>query len=168
MAVPRAQAVNGGAAGPRLQNKGLAARGAAAVAAAGACRVPCRWSANGRNASRAVRGARRGRGRMGAAGWGSERRAAVSTGGPRSRGSPTRLRGWPGRIVSGSLGAWVGKRAEPARSLGPWGCLPCPPPSAPTRAPPFGRPAPHPAREEFDVSGGFPYFIYFIYFDKGQ
>nr|XP_025713096.1 uncharacterized protein LOC112812512 [Callorhinus ursinus] len=77
-------AVNGGAAGPRLQNKGQAARGAAA----GGCLAPCR-GANGRSASRAAPAppesrarADRGPGRMGAAGRGADRRAAVSTGGP--------------------------------------------------------------------------------------
>lgn len=82
---PRCEAVNGGAAGPRLQNKGQAARGAAAAVG---CLAPCR-GANGRNASRAAPAppesrARtdRGSGRMDAAGWGADRRAAVSTGGP--------------------------------------------------------------------------------------
>lgn len=81
---PRSEAVNGGAAGPRLQNKGQAARGAAA----GGCLAPC-GGANGRSASRAAPAppesrarANRGPGRMGAAGRGADRRAAVSTGGP--------------------------------------------------------------------------------------
>lgn len=80
----RSEAVNGGAAGPRLQNKGLAARGAAA----GGCLAPCGGD-NGRSASRVAPGALenraradRGPGRMGAAGRGADRRAAVSTGGP--------------------------------------------------------------------------------------
>lgn len=83
--VLRSEAVNGGAAVPWLQNKGQAAR----RAAAGGCLAPCR-SANGRSASRAVPAppesrtrAGRGPGRMGAAGRGADRGAAVSTGGPR-------------------------------------------------------------------------------------
>lgn len=82
--VPRSEAVNGVWAGPRLQNKGQAARGAAA----GGCLAPC-LGANGLSASRAAPGtpesrarADRGPGRMGAAGRGADRGAAVSTGGP--------------------------------------------------------------------------------------
>jgi hypothetical protein len=80
----RSEAVNGGWAGPLLQNKGQAAHGAVA----GGCLAPGLGASN-RSASRASprppesrARADRGLVRMGAAGRGADRRAAVSTGGP--------------------------------------------------------------------------------------
>ncbi|KAK2121175.1 hypothetical protein P7K49_002561, partial [Saguinus oedipus] len=63
---PRSEAVNGGWAGPPLQNKGQAARGAAA----GECLVPC-LGGNGLSASRAAPGTPESRARAdrGWAGW---------------------------------------------------------------------------------------------------
>lgn len=120
----RSEAVNGGAAVPWLQNKGQAARGAAA----GGCLAPC-GGANGRSASRALPGppkslsrADRAPGWMGAAGRGADRGAAVSTGGPRhccaggyfvaTRGACGCGRGPEAPV--GRLGGWAGReRAAP-------------------------------------------------------
>lgn len=126
---PRSEAVNGGAAGPGLQNKGLAARGAAA---AGGCLAPC-GGANGRGAPRVAPGPRenraradRGPGRMGTAGWGADRRAAVSTGGPGLGGAGGYLRRPEEPAAAGRVRStcWASRRADGARTAAPVGVFP--------------------------------------------